>query len=266
MVDIFLDIAPRPLSYLPKWYPYMVRFPEVWGMGYRISNGSQRAKLIVESAYPYVRRTMHKVINRNPADMIVSVHPLANDPFLHALGKNHPPFITVVTDLVTGSEVTVRELYAGGIKVMTSATRQVSHEAVDPRIKSLNYLNNILAKIDAQQAGAHEAIMLNAEGFIAVFPTALVHCYKEDENGAVRPKDGDGNVEAWDGDTFGDTHFHRIPQISGFSQCRRRHVGDTCPFFRRRDYEHRTQRTGGQSRNRFYHFGPYSIRRLSSAD
>src|SRR4030042_2839944 len=33
--------------------------------------------------------------------MIVSVHPLANDPFLHALGKRHPPFITVVTDLVT---------------------------------------------------------------------------------------------------------------------------------------------------------------------
>jgi branched-chain amino acid aminotransferase len=60
-----------------------------------------------------------------------------------------------------------RNLYAEGIKVMTSATRQVSHEAVDPRIKSLNYLKNILAKIDAQQAGAQEAIMLNAEGFIA---------------------------------------------------------------------------------------------------
>src|SRR4029450_4138320 len=43
----------------------------------------------------------------------------------------------------------------------------VPHEAVDPRIKSLNYLKNILAKIDAQQAGAHEAIMLNPEGFIA---------------------------------------------------------------------------------------------------
>jgi branched-chain amino acid aminotransferase len=50
---------------------------------------------------------------------------------------------------------------------MTSATRQVSHEAVDPRIKSLNYLKNILAKIDAQQAEAHEAILLNDEGFIA---------------------------------------------------------------------------------------------------
>jgi 1,2-diacylglycerol 3-beta-galactosyltransferase len=101
MVDIFLDIAPRPLNYLPKWYPYIVKMPELWGFSYRISNGSRRARLIVESAYPYVRRSLHKVIRQYPADMIVSLHPLANDPFLHALGKHRPPFVTVVTDLVT---------------------------------------------------------------------------------------------------------------------------------------------------------------------
>ena len=101
MVDIFHDIAPRPLSYAPKWYPYFVRIPEVWGFSYRISNGTRRARLIVESAYPYLRRSLHKVIKQYPSDMIVSLHPLANDPFLHALGKPHPPFITVVTDLVT---------------------------------------------------------------------------------------------------------------------------------------------------------------------
>ncbi len=102
MVDIFLDAAPRPLNYAPKMYPYMVRVPEMWGLGYRISDGNRRAKMLVKSAYPYVRRKLRKVINRYPADMIVSVHPLANDPFLHALGKNRPPFITVVTDLITG--------------------------------------------------------------------------------------------------------------------------------------------------------------------
>ncbi len=101
MVDIFLDVAPRPLNYMPKWYPYMVKVPEVWGFSYRISNGTRRARVIVESAYPYVRRRLHRVINHNPADMIVSLHPLANDPFLHALGKRRPPFYTVVTDLVT---------------------------------------------------------------------------------------------------------------------------------------------------------------------
>ena len=74
-----------------------------------------------------------------------------------------PSVIIIVTDV----RVYPRELYAGGVKVITSATREVSHESVDPRIKSLNYLKNILAKIDAQHAGAHEAILLNAEGFIA---------------------------------------------------------------------------------------------------
>jgi branched-chain amino acid aminotransferase len=74
-----------------------------------------------------------------------------------------PCVIIIVTDI----RVYPRELYSAGISVITSATRQVSHEAFDPRVKSLNYLKNILAKIDAQRAGAHEAIMLNGAGFIA---------------------------------------------------------------------------------------------------
>jgi 1,2-diacylglycerol 3-beta-galactosyltransferase len=101
MVDIFLDVAPKLLSSAPKWYPYMVRIPEAWGIGFRISNTTRRAKLIVDTAYPYVRRNVRKLIRLNPADMIVSLHPLGNDPFLHTLGNPHPPFITVVTDLVT---------------------------------------------------------------------------------------------------------------------------------------------------------------------
>ena len=75
----------------------------------------------------------------------------------------HPSVIVIVTDI----RVYPPDLYAHGVKVVTSATRQVSHESVDPRVKSLNYLKNVLAKLDALHAGAHEAIMLNAEGFIA---------------------------------------------------------------------------------------------------
>src|SRR6202158_2310015 len=77
--------------------------------------------------------------------------------------RTQPSVIIIVTDI----RVYPRELYASGIKVITSATRQVSHEAFDPRVKSLNYLKNILAKIDAQRAGAQEAIMLNSAGYIA---------------------------------------------------------------------------------------------------
>lgn len=102
MLDIFRDVAPRPLNYAPKWYPYMTRVPEIWELSYRITEGRRRSNAIVKGEYIYVRRKLRKAIAQNPADMIVSVHPLANDPFLHALGKNRPPFITVVTDLVTG--------------------------------------------------------------------------------------------------------------------------------------------------------------------
>ncbi len=74
------------------------------------------------------------------------------------------PTIILIVDQVA---VYPQELYQGGVRVVTSPTRQVSHEAVDPRIKSLNYLKNILAKVDARVANAHEAILLNREGFIA---------------------------------------------------------------------------------------------------
>jgi branched-chain amino acid aminotransferase len=60
-----------------------------------------------------------------------------------------------------------REYYEKGIPVMTSSVRRVSPQNFDARIKSLNYLNNILAKIEAERSGCLEAIMLNDRGFVA---------------------------------------------------------------------------------------------------
>jgi branched-chain amino acid aminotransferase len=97
-----------------------------------------------------------------------------------------PSVIIIVNDV----RVYPKELYAGGITVMTAATRQVSHEAVDPRIKSLNYLKNILAKIDAQQAGAHEAIMLNAQGFIAECTADNLFAVRDGQLLTPSPHDG----------------------------------------------------------------------------
>ena len=58
-------------------------------------------------------------------------------------------------------------LYKEGIKVVTAATRRVSPDMVNPLTKSLNYLNNILAKMEANQAGCPESLMLNAQGLVA---------------------------------------------------------------------------------------------------
>jgi len=59
------------------------------------------------------------------------------------------------------------ELYKNGMNIVTVPTTRNLHSALNPAIKSLNYLNNILAKIEANQAGCEEAVMLNAEGYVA---------------------------------------------------------------------------------------------------
>jgi branched-chain amino acid aminotransferase len=59
------------------------------------------------------------------------------------------------------------EYYDKGLSIVTVPTRRVSPAALPSTVKSLNYLNNVLAKIEARQAGALEAIMLNEQGFVA---------------------------------------------------------------------------------------------------
>ncbi|AFM42152.1 branched chain amino acid aminotransferase apoenzyme [Desulfosporosinus acidiphilus SJ4] len=58
-------------------------------------------------------------------------------------------------------------MYEKGLEVKTAATRRNNPDSLNPRIKSLNYLNNILAKIEANQAGVVEAIMLTQDGYVA---------------------------------------------------------------------------------------------------
>ena len=92
--------------------------------------------------------------------------------------------------IATDIQVYPAALYAAGVKVITSATRQVSHEAFDARVKSLNYLKNVLAKIDANRAGAHEAILLNAEGFVGECTADNLFVVKQGVLLTPSPQDG----------------------------------------------------------------------------
>ncbi len=58
------------------------------------------------------------------------------------------------------------ELYEEGLSVVTVATRRNNADALDPKIKSLNYLNNVLVKIEANRAGVLEAVMMTPQGYI----------------------------------------------------------------------------------------------------
>jgi branched-chain amino acid aminotransferase len=74
------------------------------------------------------------------------------------------PSVIIMADTIS---LYPEQMYTEGLALVTVATRRTPAWALDPRIKSLNYLNNILAKLEAQQAGVEEAVMLNAEGYVA---------------------------------------------------------------------------------------------------
>lgn len=74
------------------------------------------------------------------------------------------PSVIIIADKI---QLYPAEVYERGLKIITAATRRIAPAALSPAIKSLNYLNNIMAKLEAAQAGALEAIMLNEQGFVA---------------------------------------------------------------------------------------------------
>lgn len=66
-----------------------------------------------------------------------------------------------------------------GAKLIIATTRRISADCLDPRIKSLNYLNHILARMEANQAGADEAILLNAQGHVTEGSTDNIFIVKD---------------------------------------------------------------------------------------
>jgi len=84
---------------------------------------------------------------------------LGLDPF-----KCRDPQVIIIADKIA---LYPPELYECGLQTVTVATVRNHPNAVSPRIKSLNYLNNTLAKIEAMHAGCTEAVMLNKDGYVA---------------------------------------------------------------------------------------------------
>ena len=84
------------------------------------------------------------------------------------LGLN-PALCPRATIFIIASKITLYppDKYENGLHVITCSTRRIPHGALSPMVKSLNYLNNVLAKIEAAQAGAGEGLMLNEQGYVA---------------------------------------------------------------------------------------------------
>lgn len=78
--------------------------------------------------------------------------------------KCSKPTIVCIADKIV---LYPEELYEKGMEIITAATRRNRPEGVNPQMKSLNYLNNIMAKLEANLAGAPEALLLNNEDYVA---------------------------------------------------------------------------------------------------
>jgi branched-chain amino acid aminotransferase len=74
------------------------------------------------------------------------------------------PTVFVIADTI---KLYPPELYTDGMKIIVADRPRIPRECLDPQIKSLNYLNNILAKIEAIDAGVLEALMLNIDGWVS---------------------------------------------------------------------------------------------------
>lgn len=103
-------------------------------------------------AAPEANGYLRLVVTRGPG-------PLGIDP-----SRCHSPVVFIVADRL---QLVSERVRSEGAKVIIAATRRLGADGLDPRIKSLNYLNHILARMEATHAGADEAILLNSAGRIA---------------------------------------------------------------------------------------------------
>ena len=102
---------------------------------------------------------------------------------------SEPRVFCIVTQVTLYSD----EKLARGLDLVTSSWRRPPADVLDPRVKSLNYLNNALAKLEARQRGADEALLLNQAGLVAEASVANLFAVRDDV--LLTPPGSDGALE-----------------------------------------------------------------------
>jgi 1,2-diacylglycerol 3-beta-galactosyltransferase len=105
LVDVFKAYTSFPLNYMPEFYPWLINHSKSsWGMGYKLSNSRRSARVMSRAMYVTGEKRMKRMVREHPADVVVCVHSVLTRPAYDAYvnsGDERPPFITVVTDLVS---------------------------------------------------------------------------------------------------------------------------------------------------------------------
>lgn len=105
LVDVFKTYSAFPLNYMPEFYPWLINHSKSsWGMGYKLSNSRSSAKVMSRAMYVTGEKRMKRMVREHPADVVVCVHSVLTRPAVDAFvnaDDTRPPFVTVVTDLVS---------------------------------------------------------------------------------------------------------------------------------------------------------------------
>ncbi|GAB4524970.1 MAG: glycosyltransferase [Anaerolineae bacterium] len=103
LIDVFRQTL-FPLNYMPEFYPWLINHSKSsWGVGYNITNTQRRAKVLSRGMYLTSGHKLRRMVREYPADVVVCVHSVIARPSVSAFQALHerPPFITVVTDLIS---------------------------------------------------------------------------------------------------------------------------------------------------------------------
>ena len=101
MLDFFAKYAPPPFDRAADTYAHMAQVPNLWELGYKLSDGKYRSKLVQDVLWPYIRKAAKDLVHDHPCDLFVSVHPIINTPVLRILENDPTPYMIVITDMVS---------------------------------------------------------------------------------------------------------------------------------------------------------------------
>lgn len=92
--------------------------------------------------------------------------------------KCRVPTVVIIVDTI---QMYPKEAYERGLRAVTATTRKVRPDTLSPQAKTLNYLNNIMARIEANRAGVDEAIMLSGDGYVCECSADNIFLVRRDE-------------------------------------------------------------------------------------
>jgi branched-chain amino acid aminotransferase len=132
----------------------------------RLYDSAKSIMLNIPLSYTEMKQTLIETVRKNELRNGYIRLVVSRGPGDLGLDPRRSPKANVII-IVEQLAIYPEEAYLNGLKTVSVSTRRNIPDALNPKIKSLNYLNNIMVKIQANLAGVGEAIMLNSQGYVA---------------------------------------------------------------------------------------------------